>query len=91
VTRGQIAEFLIRAKMGNLFATSLLGAGAGGDNFQSLLPSAPFFTDVNGGNEFFIYVQEMRELGLATGTTYGPNNPVSRGDVAMFVVKAFHL
>lgn len=91
VTRGQIAEFLIRAKMGNLFATSLLGAGAGGDNFQSLLPSAPFFTDVNGGNEFFIYVQEMRELGLATGTTYGPNNPVSRGDVAMFVVKAFLL
>ena len=91
VTRGQMAEFLIRAKMGNLFATSLLGASGGADNFQSLLPSAPFFTDVNGGNEFFIYVQEMRELGLATGTTYGPNDPVSRGDVAMFVVKAFLL
>jgi hypothetical protein len=107
VTRAQMAVFLIRAKMNNVFPTTLSGipflTGAGGanygDNFKLFTPSAPYFTDVtvgvpNSAGDSAIYIQKMRELRITngtTGTTYGPDQPLQRQQIATFIVRAFFL
>lgn len=74
-TRGQMAVFLIQ---------SLLG--------QCPFPytGTPYFTDVPGTHPFFKWVQKMRDLGVTGGcsaTTYCPDNPVTRGQMAVFVIR----
>ena len=75
VTREEMAVFLIRAKMNNVFPTSLSGlptASPYGDNFKLFLPAGQYFADVpNSGAtaDYYIYVQKMRELRITNGTS----------------------
>ena len=75
ITRGQMAVFVVRSVMG-------------GDNFT--YNSAPYFTDVPATHPFFKWIQEMRDLGITSGcgpTTYCPDDPVTRGQVAAFIIR----
>jgi len=100
VTRAEMAVFIIRAKMNNVFPTSLSGiptASPYGDQFKYFLPAGQYFSDVpnSGGTaDYYIYIQKMRELRITngtTGTTFSPNNPLMREEIATFVVRAFFL
>jgi hypothetical protein len=76
VSRIQMAAFLIRAKFGDAFPYR----------------NTPYFTDVPLANSFFPYVQKMRELGITTGCTtqtYCPEDPNTRGQMAVFLIRAF--
>jgi hypothetical protein len=45
-----------------------------------------YFTDVPAGAQFFQYIQKMKDLGITSGetaTTYGPGDPVTRGQMAV--------
>lgn len=97
VTRGQMAVFLIRAKMRNVFPASLSGAPGApfGDNFGLFSTSTPYFTDVPTAHQYFRFIQKMKELGITVGTgagsTYGPDDPLTRAQIATFMVRAFFL
>lgn len=76
VTRGQMAVFMIRAKYG------------GGFGFQA----APYFTDTGPAHPYFSFIQKMKETGITTGCTatmYCPEDPNVRGQMAVFIVRAF--
>jgi hypothetical protein len=76
VTRGQMAAFLIRALLGESFTYSTAAA----------------FDDVPDSQPFFKYVQKLKELGITRGCTatqYCPGNPVTRGEMAAFLGRAF--
>lgn len=80
VTRVQAAVFVIRAKFGPLF----------GDNFS--FPSAAYFSDVAAADPRFPFVQKLRELGVTQGCASGrfcPEDPVTREQMAVFLVRAF--
>jgi len=75
-TRGQVAVFIVRS----LF---------GGDQFP--YPATPFFTDVPTTHPFFRHIQKLRDLGITAGctaTTYCPDNLVTRGQMAVFLIRA---
>jgi hypothetical protein len=75
-TRGQMAVFIIRSLMGN-------------DNFQAQI--TPYFTDVPATHPYFKHIQKMRELGITTGCTatqYCPDDPVTRGQMGVFLIRA---
>ena len=95
VTRGQMAVFLVRAKMRNIFPASLSGAPGIGDNFGLFSASTPYFTDVPTDHDYFLFIQKMKELGITvgtgTGSTYGPGDPLTRAQIATFMVRAFFL
>src|SRR5262249_1820859 len=41
-------------------------------------------------NSFFKYIQKMKDVGITSGcsaTTYCPNDPVTRGQMAVFIVR----
>ena len=76
VTRGQMAVFIIRARYGAATA------------FNS--SPTPLFTDVPASNIFFTWIQKMRQVGITTGcgaNVYCPNDPVTRGQMAVFVMR----
>jgi uncharacterized repeat protein (TIGR01451 family) len=80
VTRGQMAVFIIRARFGSSTAF----------NYSQ----TPFFTDVPQSNGFFPWVQKLKQLGItsscgsnAAGLTYCPDDPVTRGEMAVFVMR----
>jgi hypothetical protein len=80
VTRGQMAAFLIRARLGITFNDTF--------PFQPL----QMFTDVDASNVFYPYVQKMKELGITSGctaTTYCVNDWNTRGQMAVFLIRAF--
>jgi hypothetical protein len=99
VTRAQVSVFLIRAKMNNVFPTTLSGIPLTtpyGDNFA--VPPIPYFTDVTPTDPvwgpYYIYIQLARSLGITKGTsatTFSPGNNVTRKEIATFVVRAFFL
>jgi hypothetical protein len=99
VTRAQMSVFIIRAKMDNVFPTTLSGiplTSPFGDNFGTV--STPYFTDVLPTDPvwgpYYIYIQKMRELRITSGTsptTFSPGNNVTRKEIATFVVRAFFL
>jgi len=103
VTRAQMAVFLIRAKMNNVFPTTLSGTpgpfpGPLGDNFGTFTPSVPYFSDVTAADPvfgaYFPFIQKMRELRITNGTggvTYSPGNNLTRKEIAVFIVRAFFL
>ncbi len=97
ITRGQMAVFLIRAKMNNVFPTTLSGIPLStpyGDNFGLFQQSTPYFTDVATTDPFYLYIQKMRELRISNGTgasTYSPGNSLTRQEIATFIVRAFFL
>jgi hypothetical protein len=70
LTRGEMSAFLIRAKMNNVFPTSLSGIqSALGDNFGLFQVSTPYFSDVPASHPFFLFIQKMRELRISNGTS----------------------
>jgi hypothetical protein len=101
VTRAQMSVFLIRAKMNNVFPTTLSGiplTAPYGDNFGTYLPPVPYFSDVTASDPvvgpYYPYIQKMRELRITNGTggvTFSPNNNLTRKEIATFVVRAFFL
>jgi RHS repeat-associated protein len=77
VTRGQMAVFII----------ATIYNGSSGFTYST----TPYFTDVLPSNPFFKFIQKMRDLGIAAGetaTTYGPNDPVTRAQMAVFITLA---
>jgi hypothetical protein len=76
VTRGQMAVFIIRARFGSSAAFTY--------------PSTASFTDVTAANEFFPWIQKMKQIGITSGcgaTTYCPDDPVTREEAAVFVMR----
>ena len=76
VTRAQMAVFIIRGR---------LGASA-----TFTYPAVPYFTDVGSNGFGFKWIQRMREEGITSGcsaTLYCPSNSVTRGDMAIFVMR----
>jgi hypothetical protein len=75
VTRGQMAVFIIRARLG---ATATFS-----------YPSDPLFSDT-AGNLFYRWIQKMGQLGITTGCgggQYCPDAPVTRGQMAVFIMR----
>ncbi len=71
-----MAAFLIRALLGS-------------EDFT--FAQTPFFSDVPATHPLFRYVQKLRELGITAGcsaSTYCPEDPVTRSQMALFVVRA---
>jgi len=76
VTRAQMAVFIVRA--------------AEGLTPDDPVPSrlTPFFADVPENNIFFTYIQMLKQLAVTAGCTasdYCPNDPVTRGQMAVFL------
>jgi hypothetical protein len=79
VTRGQMAVFVVRAKMRAVL----------GDTFAH--PTPAYFTDVPVGHAWFPFVQKLRELGVTSGcsaTEFCTNDPITRAQTAVFLVRA---
>jgi hypothetical protein len=80
VTRGQMAVFIIRDRFG---ATA---------NFT--YPATPSFADVPTTNTYFTWIQKMKQLGItsscgsnASGPIYCPDDAVTRGQMAVFIMR----
>jgi hypothetical protein len=61
----------------------------GGDDFP--FPATPYFTDVTASHAYFRWIQKMGELGITSGctaSTYCPDDPVTRGQMAVFIIRA---
>ncbi|MCC6343709.1 MAG: S-layer homology domain-containing protein [Bryobacterales bacterium] len=77
-TRGQMAEFIIRTLYG--------------DNF--IAAGSPYFADVATTHPAFRFIQKMKELDITGGctlTTYCPDDPVTRGQMAAFLIRALQV
>jgi lipopolysaccharide transport system ATP-binding protein len=73
VTREEAAAFIIRALYGEKFACA----------------SIPYFSDVLSTDNFFKYIQKMKELGITSiSDTYSPKDNVTREQMAAFLVRA---
>jgi len=86
VTRDQMAAFIIRALYGGNFTCN------GGVDCST---TAPYFLDVPGvtANQFFPYIQKLKEIGITTGCGAGGDyecaSPyVTRDQMAAFLVRA---
>lgn len=80
VTRGQMAVFVIRAKL----------RLPPGETFPYF--PVPYFGDVEAGHPYFGFVQKMKELGITGGCTasnYCPDQPTTRGQMAVFLIRGF--
>jgi hypothetical protein len=80
LTRSDAAILIIRGKLKALY----------GDSFP--YPTTSYFTDVDTTGYAFPFVQKMRELSITAGcgpTQYCPDAPVSRAQMAVFIVRAF--
>jgi len=75
-TRGQMAVFIVRSVLGT-------------DDFT--VRNEPYFSDVPASHPLFKWIQKMREMNITTGcgvALYCPNDPVTRGQMAVFLVRA---
>jgi hypothetical protein len=102
--RRDLAAYMIRAKMSNVFPSVLSGCGfafvggttsptesvfppamtttcAGGDNFGLFVTGLPYFSDNPAvtGNDWYAFIQKMRELRITNGTSLGPANDGRNG------------
>ena len=74
VTRGEMAVFLMVARYGTVPYT---------------YPPTPYFADVPPSSSFFPFVQKMAQLGITAGCSVGeycPNESLTRGQMAVFIV-----
>jgi uncharacterized repeat protein (TIGR01451 family) len=81
VTRAEMAVFLLRAIHGKLFVPP---------------PAVGIFADVPVAHPFAIWIERLFNEGITTGCGVGPliycpDNEVSRAEMAVFLVRAFHL
>jgi len=87
VTRGQMAVFLIRARLGVVAGSPI--AFTGDQYFTDeppIDPSLPFTQQV------YPFIRQMKALGITSGcstTTYCPDDPLTRGQIAEFLVRSF--
>jgi hypothetical protein len=68
-------------------AVFIIVAIEGGNNFP--YTTTPYFTDVPPTDPYFKFVQKMKDLGITAGCTatmYCPNDPVTRGEMAVFII-----
>jgi len=75
-TRGEMAVFIVTAMFG-------------GSTFT--YTTTPYFEDVPPNDPFFKFIQKLRDLGISAGCgggDYCPNDPVTRGEMAVFVIAA---
>lgn len=85
LTRGEMAVFIIRAKMNSVFPTVTSGAfttsGCSptgtlvtqvGDQFGLFAGCASYFSDVPNTHPYFAFIQKMRELRISNGTSLPP-------------------
>ena len=76
VTRGQMAVLIIRGRYGVPSPTSY--------------PATAYFTDVGTTHPYFAWIQKMKQFGITSGcsdTTYCPDDPVTRGQMAVFIMR----
>ena len=81
VTRAQMAIFLLRSKHGPSYTPPGVGAGTG-------------FTDVPPTYWAAAWIKQLVAEGIATGcgaSTYCPESPVNRAQMAVFLVRTFNL
>ncbi len=82
VTRAQMAIFIIRAR---------LGVNLAGSPPSFTYSTTSSFTDVAPGDLGFAWIQRMKRDGVTAGcgtNTYCPNDPVTRGQMAIFIMRA---
>jgi hypothetical protein len=82
VTRDDMALFLMRLRYGLVLA---------GRPPTFPYATTPLFTDVPTSNTDFAWIQRMKQDGITNGctaTTYCPNGAVTRGDMAIFILRA---
>jgi hypothetical protein len=75
VTRGQMAVFIIRTRLGPTAAFNY--------------PPDALFNDTI-GNGFYSWIQKMGQLGITAGCAAGqycPDSPVTRGQMAVFIMR----
>jgi len=80
VPRSSAAVLLVRAKLKTLF----------GDNFT--FSTSPSFADVAPTSFAYPYIQKLLELGITSGcsaTEFCPNDPITRQQAAVFIVRSF--
>lgn len=66
----------------------------GRGEFNPPTPPAQHFTDVPPSNQYYNFIDRMWVLNITSGctsTTYCPAEPVTRGQMAVFMVRAFNL
>jgi hypothetical protein len=76
VTRGIMAVLIIRGRYGVAVPSSY--------------PAAPYFTDVGPSHPYFPWIQKMAQLGITSGcspTAYCADDPVTRGQMAVFIMR----
>ncbi|MCC6362106.1 MAG: S-layer homology domain-containing protein [Bryobacterales bacterium] len=76
VTRGQMAQYLVRARFGDTFP----------------YPTTTRFSDVPASDALFPYVQKLWDMGVTQGctdTTYCPAQYVNREQMAAFLTRTF--
>src|SRR5205807_3949009 len=76
VTRGIMSVLIIRSRFGTATPTNY--------------PATPYFTDVPSSHPYFPWIQKMRQIGITAGcgpTTYCPDDPVTRGQMAVFIMR----
>lgn len=79
LTRGQMSAFIVRARLGI----------RAGQTFP--FNATQLFTDVPSTDIFYSFIQKMKELGVTSGCTatdYCPGGLTTRGQMAVFVVRA---
>src|ERR1019366_3124192 len=82
VTRAQMAIFIVRAR---------LGVNLAGSPPSFTYSTTPSFTDVAATDFGFAWIQRMKRDSVTAGctaTTYCPNDPVTRGQMAIFIMRA---
>jgi uncharacterized repeat protein (TIGR01451 family) len=76
VSRGAMAVLIVRGRYGV--------------STPSNYPATPYFTDVGTNYQYFPWIQKMKQLGITSGcsaTTYCPEDPVTRGQMAVFIMR----
>ncbi len=80
VPRSAAAVLIVRGKLKALF----------GDSFT--YSTSPSFTDVSSTSFAYPYIQKLLELGITSGcgaTAFCPDDPITRQQAAVFIVRAF--
>ncbi len=94
VTRDQMAAFLVRATQisaGGQPEGFTCNGGVAGKSFDCSTTN-PYFSDVTSTNNYFKYIQKLKELGITVGCgsgNYCPSEDVTRDQMGAFIARAF--